>query len=346
MARTKCPHCTYTADGSIAGHLSMLAGKLGHPVDGTVSAAFAEAETLTAVFPPVATTKAHVCPVCASVYTSARSLATHRRKHADEKPAEAIVVEAPAVETWDEAGSMPLATFIKAAQPLLLGSGGPVEVIPPSIPTREAWMLAAVEAFAPWFAEQGVTLPAVRVSVGWPGGRGNKQHVVGQCWMASSVADKVPAIFVSPVQQAPGDVLETVLHELIHAAGNGGHRGGFRKLGLALGFMDPMTSSPASPALKEKLAAIAEKLGPFPHSRIIARDTLGSTPRPGAGGATAGEAGEGELLPPPVQGTRMIKASCRDCGYTVRLTRKWITVAVPQCPVHHLDMDVEEKEAA
>lgn len=206
--------------------------------------------------------------------------------------------------------------------------------------TREAWMQAAIETFRPWLTEAGADVPAgVRVSVGWPGGRGNKQHVVGQCWMASAVADRIPMIFVSPVQDNPIDVLETILHELIHAAGNHGHRGAFRKVGLALGFLDPMTASPASEELKARLAEVAEKLGPYGHSRIIARDTLGATIIPGAGVA----AGEGELAPPPVQGTRMIKAACRDCGYTVRLTRKWIAVAVPQCPVHHLDMDIEEK---
>jgi uncharacterized Zn finger protein (UPF0148 family) len=33
-----------------------------------------------------------------------------------------------------------------------------------------------------------------------------------------------------------------------------------------------------------------------------------------------------------VQGTRMIKASCPHCGYTVRLTNKWLTFGLPICP--------------
>jgi len=33
-----------------------------------------------------------------------------------------------------------------------------------------------------------------------------------------------------------------------------------------------------------------------------------------------------------VQGTRMIKASCPTCGYTVRLTNKWLTFGLPSCP--------------
>lgn len=31
--------------------------------------------------------------------------------------------------------------------------------------------------------------------------------------------------------------------------------------------------------------------------------------------------------------SRMKKAWCDDCGYTVRLTVKWIMIAVPRCPV-------------
>lgn len=34
------------------------------------------------------------------------------------------------------------------------------------------------------------------------------------------------------------------------------------------------------------------------------------------------------------QSTRLIKAYCDECGYTVRVTRKWIRVAFPICPLH------------
>ena len=37
------------------------------------------------------------------------------------------------------------------------------------------------------------------------------------------------------------------------------------------------------------------------------------------------------------QTTRMIKASCPDCGYTVRTTSKWIDIAVPTCPAPDCD---------
>ena len=31
-------------------------------------------------------------------------------------------------------------------------------------------------------------------------------------------------------------------------------------------------------------------------------------------------------------GSRLVKASCPGCGYTVRVTRKWIAVGLPLCP--------------
>jgi hypothetical protein len=59
--------------------------------------------------------------------------------------------------------------------------------------------------------------------------------------------------------------------------------------------------------------------------------------------------GRGEILVPPTnpgdkpvilrpddrpkkQGTRMLKAECPECGYTIRLTKKWADVGLPTCP--------------
>jgi hypothetical protein len=39
--------------------------------------------------------------------------------------------------------------------------------------------------------------------------------------------------------------------------------------------------------------------------------------------------------------SRLIKAYCEKCGYTIRLSRKWIEVKRPQCPVHCKNMVTE-----
>lgn len=34
----------------------------------------------------------------------------------------------------------------------------------------------------------------------------------------------------------------------------------------------------------------------------------------------------------PKQSTRLIKAACGDCGYTIRVTQKWLEQGNPGCP--------------
>jgi hypothetical protein len=204
------------------------------------------------------------------------------------------------------------------------GPGSTIEYIGPALSTRESWMQAGVDAMRPWFPE-GTTVPEVHVSIGWPGGRGNKQAVVGQCWMGSTVEDGHPAIFVSPVHRDAWEVLETLLHEMVHASGARGHRGEFVKVARAVGFVAPWKSTPSSPELKARLEKLAGELGEFPHSRVnSAGGLLGIGPER-----------------PPVQSTRMIKVECPECGYTLRTTRKWLDIAVPQCPVEGEQMEVQ-----
>lgn len=192
-----------------------------------------------------------------------------------------------------------------------------------AVKTREQWLNQAVTSLRPAFKRAGVDVPEVRVSVGWPGGRGNKQGVIGQCWMSHAVADGKPAIFISPVlsEQKPERILDVLVHELIHAAGNPGHRGGFVKAGKALGLVEPWTATSASDPLKDQLLKLAKKLGPFGHATISAgHGLLGAGPGPEQ---------------PPVQSTRMLKVVCEEDGYTIRTTRKWLAVGNPSCPDGH-----------
>lgn len=203
--------------------------------------------------------------------------------------------------------------------------------------TREAWLNQAVTRMRPWFKAQGVELPEVRVSIGWPGGRGNKQNVIGQCWAGSTVKDNKPSIFISPAlsEEEPARILDVLLHELVHAAGNFGHRREFSKLAGNLGLVAPWTATGASADLAEKLVRLATRLGPFGHARVNAGHGLLGT------GPTR----------PPVQSTRMLKVSCGLCGYTLRTTGKWLALGIPLCPNSDcddgvgLEMDVEKKGA-
>jgi hypothetical protein len=47
----------------------------------------------------------------------------------------------------------------------------------------------------------------------------------------------------------------------------------------------------------------------------------------------------GFLIDTPKQGTRMLKCDCSACGYTVRITRKWLDAAGPPiCPTDKIQL--------
>jgi len=167
--------------------------------------------------------------------------------------------------------------------------------------TRDEWLAAAVEALRPLFVEQGATIPAVRVSCGWPGGSGRKTGRIGECWPTSLASDKVAQVFISPVLNDPAHILATLTHELVHAVDDckSGHKGYFRTLATALGLEGKMTATTVNAALALRLAAIALKLGTYEHGALKA---------PAAG------AGKG----------RMRKCACGRCGFIIYTTTKWI----------------------
>jgi hypothetical protein len=185
--------------------------------------------------------------------------------------------------------------------------------------TREEWLVAGVEALRPIFAQEGAEIPAVKVSVGWPGGRGRKNSVIGQCWHPSAAKDEAAHIFVSPVLDDAVRVLDVLAHELVHAVdrNESGHKGNFARLAKAIGLEGKMTATVAGEGLKDCLTRIVEEdLGEYPHGALV-------NPGDGADG-------------PKKQGTRMLKVECAEgSGYVVRMTRKWIDeVGCPVCPCH------------
>lgn len=192
--------------------------------------------------------------------------------------------------------------------------------------TREQWLQAGVRELTKLFKKHGFEVPEVRVSVGWPGGRGKKSGVVGQCFPSIMADDEVAQIFVSPSVSDSLSVIATLAHEIVHAIDDcqSGHKNGFVKIAKAIGFLPKYTSSSnRKPSLDEELQKIVDKLGPFPHAAIR----------------------EGER--PAVQKTYMAKVvpspECHDCDpeYKLRMTQKWIEEAgLPMCP-HGVEMAQE-----
>lgn len=189
---------------------------------------------------------------------------------------------------------------------------------------REQWLIKALGLIGKHLAKTAeIELPeAVRVSVGFPGGRRKTKHAIGQCWPNAASKDAVAEIFISPILDNPEEVLATLLHEAIHATVGCkcGHKGAFKRAAVSAGLEGKMTATVAGPALKETIQGWIEKLGKYSHAAL---DPAG----PNSG--------------PKKQGTRLVKCSCAECGYIVRTTAIWIETGPPICPCNHEDMVVE-----
>ncbi len=180
---------------------------------------------------------------------------------------------------------------------------------------REAWLNAAVSEFKPFFLGQGLTVPELYVSCGFPSrnATSNKKRAIGECWDGLCSADKRPQLFISPflvVVDAPQGVLATLAHEIIHATigSEAKHGPRFVKAMKKVGLEGKPTSTVAGELMIEKMTRISEKIGPYPHSEL----TLVKARK--------------------VQTTRMLKCSCPTCEYTIRLSQKWADVGIPACP--------------
>ena len=189
--------------------------------------------------------------------------------------------------------------------------------------------MVAVEALRPLFKGAGHEVPKVRVTCGWPSrsALARKKRRIGECWDKSQTPDNVAQIFITPlIDEVKGEqgVLSILAHELVHAVVGckAGHRKPFSRLADAIGLVKPWTATSASPELMERFNVIVDELGPYPHAPIVPT-----------------------LEDKKPQGTRLLKAQCGECEYTVRITQKWVDVGLPLCPLHNCPLDLEDKEA-
>ena len=185
----------------------------------------------------------------------------------------------------------------------------------PNYKTREEWLLAAVEAVRPLFREKNHLVPTdCQVSCGFAS-TGTRSHHIGQCWPKSRSMDELNQIFISPVLSDPVDVLDTLVHELVHAVDDCKNKHGkeFKKIALSLGMVGPMRSAGAGPELKARLEFIAQTLGPYPHGKLkVVHQKAISRSRP--------------------------RAKCSVCGYQVPMLKRFLTYGAPICPKDKVEM--------
>ena len=187
--------------------------------------------------------------------------------------------------------------------------------------TRESWLIAATNDLRGGIFKPHAEIPAaLRLSCGFPGGRSGKK-AIGQYWHASACMDAVPQVFISPVIDNPVRALDVLVHELVHACTPGdGHKKSFKRLALALGLTGKMTATVAGPELESSLKGLVERLGAYPHAAINLADRK-------------------------KQSTRLNKVKCESCGYTVRVTKKWLeSSGAPLCPCSGEAMAVSVSE--
>jgi hypothetical protein len=217
---------------------------------------------------------------------------------------------------------------------------------PNSCEHREAWLHGLISAMRPIFAEHGVEIPAnIRVSCGFPSQRslnGVRNQRIGECWADTDSKDGSFEIFISPTLADAMRVAGATAHELIHATVGltAGHKGPFKRLALAIGLAGKMSETQEGEAFKRALEPILEGLGPYPHAELDARKRARLN---GGPPLTSG---------PKTQGTRLLKAMCPLCNYTVRVTKKWVDdmgpplcpAVPPKFPVAHGAMEIESEE--
>lgn len=179
--------------------------------------------------------------------------------------------------------------------------------------TREEWLLNLVTRMrGDLFREAGYAVPEkLRISCGFPSRgalRGTKQTTLGQCWHSEASKDQTTEVLISPLLDDPMDVAAVVAHELLHAAlgADVGHKGPFKRGMKAIGLVGPARSTEAGDKFRDWFRQ-QPGLGRYPHAELDAK---------------AKERKEG---------TRMLKCFCRDCGYTVRTTAKWLELGTPLC---------------
>lgn len=188
-----------------------------------------------------------------------------------------------------------------------------VQQLDPGI-TRQQWLARVTDELRARFNTVGYTVPAeVRASIGFAS-TGLRSRRIGECWASEASSDAHAEIFLVPTLADPAAIVATLAHELVHATVGikANHGPVFRKCAVAIGLTGKMTATVAGDEFKRYIAEMLVRVGEYP-----------------AGNLNAMTNGQKK------QTTRLLKAVCEDCGYTVRVTRKWVEDAgAPHCPGH------------
>ena len=175
---------------------------------------------------------------------------------------------------------------------------------------REQWLQSALTELRPIFETVGFPLPEkIRVTCGFPSSRAKANNrFLGEHWSPRASTDQHHEILISPVLDDAIKVFSTLVHELAHAATDGdGHGARFKRCARSLWLEGKPTSTYAGDTFKQNFAALIEGIGAYPHAALNIEAVRKK------------------------QATRMLKAQCPGCGFTVRLTQLWADRGLPVC---------------
>jgi hypothetical protein len=191
-----------------------------------------------------------------------------------------------------------------------------------NISTREEWLTWAAEALrtSVFVNQKTMDLTNVRYSSGFPlGSRGSSKHL-GQCLDPSVSQSGLTEIYISPTVSKSEDVLGVLHHELIHhyLGLSEGHGKRFADLARRTGLNGAASNTTPGPRAVAHYQEIIKSIGEYPHSEI-------KLPVYGS------------------KGSNLKKTWCPKCGYTARLTDKWLNLyGPPICPFHNETMKKED----
>ena len=202
--------------------------------------------------------------------------------------------------------------------------------------THEDYLAAVATAVCEQYPATAASLSEVELVFG-TGPRRRGLVVRHRVWLGGETAQPLPLVEIAAIGGlTPAATCHMVLHELAHVLAPGfGHGREWRYAARQVGLMTPRAWpdmgeladwGAISPGIRERLQAIAE-----PTERAPAEFWEDWHRRPcGAGYGTRGGVSRGEG-----SGSRYLKVVCQvpGCGYQVRVTRKWLAVGAPRCPI-------------
>ena len=186
------------------------------------------------------------------------------------------------------------------------------------IVNREDWLNDCVRELRPSFSVEGFPLPTnIRVSCGFPSTY-KRSGTLGEHFPAKASADGFHEVLISPTLDQAPTVLAVLISQLAHAATGKSKGVDYERCVRAMALDGHLNSLTGGSAFITAFEPMLLDLGDYPHGAI----STGTK---------------------KAQSTRMLSAKCPDCGYQVRLTKKWADKGLPICPTDGEILALESK---